>query len=62
MDRHELMTLRQVAADARISLATLNRLRAAGTGPVELRFGRVVRVRRSDFDRWLDERAAPASA
>ena len=56
-----LMTPSQVAAFLNMPLATLQTWRANRTGPRGYRVGRHVRYRREDVERWLAERADPAS-
>lgn len=50
-----LMTLPEVAAYLRIPLKTLYDMRYRGVGPVGIKVGRHVRLRREDLDAWLAE-------
>jgi excisionase family DNA binding protein len=52
-----LLTEQQVAEYLQVSLGTLRRWRAEGTGPPALRAGRGVRYRRADVDAWLEREA-----
>lgn len=57
---HELPPLadaRDVSAFTKVSLPTLARYRADGTGPKFIRIGRSVRYRREDVLAWLDSLA-----
>ena len=51
----ELLTTREAAGYLRLSQSTLNHWRLEGRGPGFTRFGRQVRYRRADIDRWLTE-------
>ena len=53
-DADELLTARELAAELKVSLRTLERWRAQGIGPVYVRLGRTVRYRRSDVNAWLE--------
>lgn len=52
----DLMTTKEAAAYLRLSRRTLERYRVTGQGPVFLKFGRLVFYRRSDLDRWKENR------
>jgi excisionase family DNA binding protein len=51
----ELLTTREAAEYLRLSESSLNHWRLEGRGPAFTRFGRQVRYRRADVDRWLTE-------
>ena len=51
----ELLTTREAAAFLRLSESALNHWRLEGRGPAFTRFGRQVRYRRADVERWLTE-------
>ncbi|WP_309065343.1 helix-turn-helix transcriptional regulator [Microbacterium sp.] len=53
-----LATVRDVSAFTKVSLPTLARYRADGTGPRFIRIGRSVRYRREDVLAWLDSLAS----
>jgi len=48
-----LMTARELAAQLRIDTRTLRRWRAAGLVPEPLVFGRSVRWRRTEIEKWI---------
>ena len=50
------LTQKEVAAYLRLSERTLERHRIAGTGPAFVKLGRRVVYRRSDVDRWAEDR------
>lgn len=56
----DLATVDQVSDYTQISLPTLARKRADGTGPKFIRIGRSVRYRRQDVFAWLDSLAESA--
>jgi len=58
----ELCTLPVVADFLGVSIPTLNRWAGTGYGPVRIKFGRAVRVRKADLLAWVDEQASKASA
>ena len=48
------MTSLEAAKHLGVSLATLKRWRAAGSGPEFIRMGeRIIRYRETDLDRWI---------
>lgn len=53
MDEPELMTVDEVAAYLRISVAALYGMNHAGTAPPRIKVGRSVRYRRRDLEKWL---------
>src|SRR5271156_2586309 len=55
----DLLTMRDLAERTGFSLSTLERMLARGKLPTPLRFGRNVRFRRADVERWLEEHAEP---
>ena len=59
-DPDTLLTGREAAALLRLSERTMERHRAAGTGPRYVALGRAVRYRRGDLLDWI-ERAARQS-
>jgi excisionase family DNA binding protein len=52
----EFLTPKQAAAYLRVSKSYLDKLRVYGGGPKFLRFGRKILYRRSDLDRWVEQR------
>jgi excisionase family DNA binding protein len=50
------MTLDQIADELQVPKATLYVWRAKGDFPRSARCGKHVRVRRTDFDSWLDDK------
>lgn len=50
-----MMSKQELAEMLSVSMATLNRLRADGEGPPEIKVGRQVRFIRTDVDAWLRE-------
>jgi excisionase family DNA binding protein len=48
-----LLTQREAARLLRVSVRTLERHRAAGTGPAYVLIGRLVRYRQEDLNNWL---------
>jgi excisionase family DNA binding protein len=48
-----LLTTREAADFLRISCSSLNHWRLEGRGPEVTRFGRQVRYRHADLERWL---------
>jgi excisionase family DNA binding protein len=49
-----LMTEQELAEYVRVSLRTVRKWRAEGTGPPYLRAGRQIRYRKRDVDAWLE--------
>jgi predicted DNA-binding transcriptional regulator AlpA len=45
-----------------MSLSGLRKWRAQGKGPPYLRMGKLIRYRRSDVDRWLQEHQSDSAA
>lgn len=54
----ELITIKELAVMVRVSVQTVYRWRAEGSGPRSIVAGRSVRYRASDVRRWLDGRRA----
>ena len=54
----QLLTEAEVADYLRISLATIRRWRAEGTGPPWLRVGRGIRYSRRSLDAWVERQEA----
>ncbi len=54
-DRDELLTKGEVARLLRVSIRTLERMTAEGTGPASIVFGRSRRWRRADVLAWVEE-------
>jgi predicted DNA-binding transcriptional regulator AlpA len=54
LDLDALLTGRQAAALLRLSQRTMERHRAAGTGPRYIALGRAVRYRRRDLRDWIE--------
>lgn len=50
----ELLTEQEVADYCKVSVRTVKRWRAEGTGPPFLRAGRQIRYRKRDVDAWLE--------
>jgi len=48
-----LMTTREAAEYLRLAPTTLEHWRLAGKGPATVKWGRSVRYRRDEIDRWL---------
>ena len=48
-----LMTVEQAAAYLQIAVATLNKKRSAGGGPIFHKVTRLVRYRAADLDAWV---------
>jgi predicted DNA-binding transcriptional regulator AlpA len=57
-----LLTQRQTALLLRLSERTLERHRVAGTGPLFVRAGRVVRYRESDLEAWIGSRVVGSTS
>ena len=55
-EEERLMTERQVAEYLNLSLRTIQRWRAEGTGPPVLYAGNRPRYRKADVDAWLQRR------
>ena len=51
----ELLTTREAAGYLRLAITTLEHWRLEGRGPAFTRFGRQVRYRRAEVERWLSE-------
>lgn len=60
--RDEWLGLDQIADELGVPLRTMYAQRSKGIGPRGYKIGRHVRVRRSDLDAWLDQRADPQPA
>lgn len=54
-DGNDLLTSAQVAELLQVSLRTVERMRATGTGPPWLKIGKSVRYRRKAVLKWLAE-------
>lgn len=50
-----LMKLSDVAAEAQLPIRTVYYLHQSGRGPKTVRLGRHLRVRRSDFESWIEQ-------
>lgn len=50
----EWLCLKDVAAETRIALQTLYRLRCEGKGPASYKIAGQVRVRREDLNDWIE--------
>lgn len=57
-EKETLLTEKQVAVAANISIATLRLWRGKGTGPRFIKLERMVRYPASDFRSWIDSRPA----
>ncbi|MGE0878656.1 MAG: helix-turn-helix transcriptional regulator [Acidimicrobiia bacterium] len=55
-------TTEEVAEYLSVSVNTVRKWRADGSGPRGLRLGRVVRYSRADVEHWLAERAGDDAA
>lgn len=53
----EWLSLEDIAEDLGVPVASLYQWRTKRTGPVGVKVGRHVRVRRSEYERWLATRA-----
>ncbi len=63
MSDNEVLTEREAARLLRLSVRTLQRLAAAGTGPAKMRLTRRrIAYRRSDLLEWIAVRAAVRAA
>jgi predicted DNA-binding transcriptional regulator AlpA len=58
-ERDPMLTEQQVAEMLQVSVRTLQRWRATGTGPPWTRVHRLVRYRRSGVERWVAEGDQP---
>lgn len=56
----EWLSLKAVAAETRVALQTLYRLRCEGRGPRAYKIGGQVRVRREDLNAWIETGADAA--
>jgi excisionase family DNA binding protein len=54
----DLLSIAQAAVAIGVSIDTLRRWAAKGSGPPHLRVGRAIKYRRSDLLTWLDQQAA----
>jgi len=52
---HDLLDTPALAEEIQASEPTIVSWRQNGTGPDYIRVGRLIRYRRSDVDRWLEE-------
>jgi len=50
----ELMSFSDIADEAQLPIRTVYYLHQTGKGPKSMTIGRHLRVRRSDFDQWLN--------
>jgi hypothetical protein len=57
-----LLTQRQSAELLRLSERTLERHRVAGTGPLFVRAGRLVRYREDDLQSWIASRVVSSTS
>ena len=58
----ELSTPQELADFLTVPVGTLYKWNYLKTGPTPCRVGKHVRYRRTDVDRWLDERAKAAAS
>jgi len=58
----EWLSLEEIADELGVPLRTLYAQRSRGIGPRGYKVGKHVRVRRSDFESWLEQHADPAPA
>jgi excisionase family DNA binding protein len=56
---HTLLTVRELADELRVPVATVYRWNSDGTGPPVYRVGRHARFKRDEVDRWLEQQARP---
>lgn len=54
--RDEFMTVKEMSEELKIPERTLLHYKAQGYFPISYRFGKHVRVKRSDFKVWVSER------
>lgn len=54
-EQEQWMKLSDVAGESGLALSTIYFLHKDGRGPKYSRFGRNIRVKRSDFDAWFEE-------
>ncbi|MCW0216398.1 MAG: helix-turn-helix domain-containing protein [Pseudonocardia sp.] len=54
----ELLTVKELAAELKVSVSTVQHWVTDGRGPKRIRVGRHVRYRRSDLNEWLQENYA----
>jgi predicted DNA-binding transcriptional regulator AlpA len=54
-EKEQWMKLSDVADESGLALSTIYFLHKEGRGPKYSRFGRNIRVKRSDFDGWFEE-------
>ena len=55
-DHDKLMTPRQLAQYLESSISALSQYRALGIGPEYFKIGKMVRYRKSDVDKWLEQK------
>jgi len=54
----ELLSIAQAAVAIGVSIDTLRRWAAKGSGPPHLRVGRAIKYRRADLLAWIEQQAA----
>jgi predicted DNA-binding transcriptional regulator AlpA len=54
MEEAPLMKMSDVASEAQLPIRTVYYLHQSGHGPKTVRLGRHLRVRRNDYDDWLE--------
>jgi excisionase family DNA binding protein len=54
---HTLLTVRELADELKVPVATIYRWSSDGTGPTSYRVGRHLRYKRVDVDQWLERHA-----
>ena len=62
MQTDEWLSLDKIAEELGVPLRTLYAHRSRSTGPKSYKIGKHVRVKRSDFNAWLEQRADGGSA
>lgn len=58
----EWVTIKELAQELGVSVATIYAWRTKGTGPRGATFGKHVRFRRSEIERWAEQQSDPAPA
>ncbi|MBA2550041.1 MAG: helix-turn-helix domain-containing protein [Nocardioidaceae bacterium] len=58
----EWLSLEDIAAELDVPLRTLYAQRSRGIGPRGYKLGKHVRVKRADFEAWLESHADPTPA
>jgi excisionase family DNA binding protein len=57
VNTHTLLTVRELADELRVPVATVYRWNSEGTGPPVYRVGRHARFKRAEVERWLKQQA-----